>query len=99
MQKSKQARLAYDALRCSIFDIPARSPDLNPIENLFHNVRRELFKQAKKNRIERETYDEYTSRVMETIMNMPKDLIDATIESLPDRVQAVIDSKGDRSKY
>ena len=34
---------------------------------------------------------------METIMNMPKDLIDATIESLPERVQAINDSKGDRS--
>ena len=99
VQKSKQARLAYDAVGCSIFDIPARSPDLNPIENLFHNVRRKLYKQAKKNRIEKETYDEYASRVMETIRNMPKDLIDETIKSLPERVQAVIDSKGDRSKW
>ena len=30
---------------------------------------------------------------------MPKDLIDATIESLPECVQAIINSKGDRSKY
>ena len=55
------------------------------------------FPKTKKNRIERETYDEYASRVMETIMNMPKDLIDATIESLPVSVQAINDSKGDRS--
>ena len=33
VQKSRQAHLAYDAVRCSIFDIPARSPDSNPIEN------------------------------------------------------------------
>ena len=99
VQKSKQARLAYDEVRCSIFDIPARSPDLNPIENLFHNVRRELFKQAKEQRIEKETYDEYAARVMETINNMPKDVIDRTIESLPDRIEAVVNTKGDRSKY
>lgn len=99
VQKSKQARLAYDAVGCSIFDIPARSPDLNPIENVFHNVRRELFKQAKEQRIEKETYDEYAARVMETIKEMPKDLIDRTIESLPDRIKEVVDTKGDRSKY
>ena len=30
---------------------------------------------------------------------MPKDLIDATTKSLPECVQAIINSKGDRSKY
>lgn len=99
VQQSKQARLAYDELRCSIFDIPARSPDLNPIENLFHNVRRELHQQARKRRIEKESYDEYVVRVTKTINNMPKELVDNTIKSLPERISAVIDTKGDRSKY
>ena len=99
VQKSKQSRLAYDALKCSIFDIPARSPDLNPIENLFHNVRRELFKQAKERRIEKETYDDFVERVMDTIRSMPMDVIDKTIASLPKRMSAVIATKGDRSKY
>ena len=39
VQKSKQAHLAYDAIGCKIFNIPARSPDINPIENIFHLVR------------------------------------------------------------
>ncbi len=99
VQKSAQARLAYDELRCSIFDIPPRSPDLNPIENLFNNVRRELHKQAKENRIEKETYKDFVVRVMDTIRNMPTDVIDRTIESLPGRMQMVINTKGDRSKY
>ena len=99
VQKSAQARLAYDELRCSIFDIPAHSPDLNPIENLFHNVRRELHKQAKENRIEKESYQNFVVRVMETIRSMPTDVIDRTIESLPGRMRMVINTKGDRSKY
>ena len=39
VQKSKQANLAYDELGVKIFNIPARSPDMNPIENIFHLVR------------------------------------------------------------
>ena len=39
VQKSKQAQQAYDAIGCKIFSIPARSPDLNPIENIFHLLR------------------------------------------------------------
>ena len=99
VQKSRQAHLAYDTVRCSIFDIPARSPDLNPIENMFHNVRRELSEQARKRRIEKETYEEFAVRVMDTIKNMPMDVIDRTIASLPKRMEMVISSKGDRSKY
>ena len=72
---------AYDAVQCSIFEIPARNLDLNSIENLFHNVRCELFKRGKEQIIEKEAYDEYATRMMETIMDMLKDLIDRTIES------------------
>ena len=39
VQKSRQANLAYSCIGCKIFSIPARSPDLNPIENFFHLVR------------------------------------------------------------
>ena len=74
----------HNAVRCSIFEIPARNLDLNSIENLFHNVRCELFKQAKEQKIGKEAYDEYTTRMMATIMDMLKNLIDRTIKSLPD---------------
>ena len=99
IQKSKQARLAYEHLNCSIFDIPARSPDLNPIENVFHNVRRELTKEVRERRIEIETLDEFASRVIATIKRTPVDLIDRTIDSQAGRMKMVIASKGDRIKY
>ena len=86
---------AYDAVQCSIFEIPARNLDLNSIENLFHNVRCELFKRGKEQRIEKEAYDEYATRMMETIMDMLKDLIDRTIKSLPYHIKEVVDTKGD----
>ena len=45
-QTSKAAKNAWEALGCSMFAIPARSPDLNPIENIFHLVRKQLKKDA-----------------------------------------------------
>ena len=89
---------AYDAVQCSIFEIPARNLDLNSIENLFHNVRCELFKQGKEQRIENEAHDEYAARMMETIMDMLKDLIGRTIKSLHDCIKDVVDTKGDWRK-
>ena len=99
VQTSKQAQLAYDQLKCSMFKIPPRSPDLNPIENIFHNVRRELSRDVIERKIEKETFDEYATRVIETIKRTPVDLIDKTIASQRRRVESVIKSKGDRIKY
>ena len=39
VQKSKQAQMAYDDRGCKILSIPARSPDLNPIEIPLNLVR------------------------------------------------------------
>ena len=89
----------YDAVQCSIFEIPARNLDLNSIENFFHNVRCELFKQGKEQRIENEAHDEYAARMMETIIDILKDLSDRTIKSLPNHIKEIVDTKGDGSYY
>ena len=41
-QNSKAAKIAMSESGASLLSIPPRSPDINPIENLFHLVRREL---------------------------------------------------------
>jgi hypothetical protein len=41
-QNSKVALLALDSIECTQHKIPARSPDLNPIENIFHVVKKQL---------------------------------------------------------
>ena len=99
VQKSAQAHIAYKRIGCSIFSIPARSPDLNPIENVFHETRHELTEEAKAKRITRESYKAYAARVKAAICATSPDLIDRTIESLPKRMKAVIASRGDRTKY
>ena len=72
---------------------------LNPIENVFHIVKRQLREDAKLKRIERETWNEFVTRVKLTIQNTPISYIDKTIESMPNRIKEIIKSKGRRIKY
>ena len=41
-QNSKLAKEALEGIECSVHRMPARSPDLNPIENVFHIVKQRL---------------------------------------------------------
>lgn len=98
-QNSAIAKAEMKKLRCSIFTIPARSPDLNPIENMFHLCGKAIRSEAIRKRITKESYAQFCNRVRATVMKFSKDTIDKSIESMPKRIQAVIDSKGARTKY
>ena len=98
-QKSRKAKLAYDKVGCRRFSIPARSPDINPIENFFHNARRQLSRDALSRNIEKETYEEFCERVKNTMLNYPVHLLDKTIETMPKRMKEIIKNKGYRTKY
>ena len=98
-QNSKVAKAAWEKIGCEMFGIPARSPDLNPIENIFHIVRKQLKQDALDRKIEREKYEEFCTRVKETIQGISVELIDKTIGSMNSRVAAVIKCKGGRTKY
>ena len=54
-QNSKIAMRALAEVGGKKFSIPARSPDLNPIENLFHHVKRKLKREAMTKKITKET--------------------------------------------
>ena len=60
VRKVQDAIAAVDARK---FAIPARSPDLNPIENVFHNVKRQLQDDALSKRITKEPYSQFCARV------------------------------------
>ena len=92
-QNSKVACDAMDSVSCRLFKIPPRSPDLNPIENMFHLIGKQL-----KN-LEHETYEKFCKRAKKTVLNFPLDIINRTIESMPKRIDQVIKMKGQRTKY
>lgn len=79
--------------------IPARSPDLNPIENLFHSIKKKLTLDALQNNIVYETFDEFSARVKRTMYNYSVAEIDKTIKSMSHRIDLVIGCKGERTKY
>lgn len=81
-QNSKAARIAMSESGASLLSIPPRSSHINPIENLFHLVRRELDRQAiSKNKVY-ETYNKFATRVINTFTSFPTQTIDNIIESM-----------------
>ena len=98
-QNSKAAKLAMSESGASLLSIPPRSPDINPIENLFHLVRRELDRQAITENKVYETYNEFATRVINTFTSFPIQTIDNIIESMGKRMSSIITRKGQRIKY
>ena len=78
-QNSGAARSAFQAIGAKLFSIPPRSPDLNPIENVFHLVKRNLKKQATEKKITYELVEQYAQRIENTFKALDKTLINKII--------------------
>ena len=98
-QNSAAANDAMDTVPCRVFKIPPRSPDLNPIENIFHLVGKQLHENAWRQRITKETFQQFSRRIRKTLMNFPVNTIDRTIDSMDKRLNAVLAVNGQRTKY
>ena len=86
-----------------VMDWPAQSPDLNPLENLwsefkkcFHQRFSELFNYPTKSLEARYRYGEIMQEVW---YSQGMEMVEALIESMPRRCQAVIDANGGWTKY
>ena len=88
-----------DCVGAKKFLIPPKSPDLNPIENIFHQVKRKLSDDALERNIVKENFHHFSKRVKETIESLPKEVIDRTVASVDQRIEQIITSKGQRAKY
>lgn len=98
-QNSKVARKAFENINSLVFKIPPRSPDLNPIENFFHNVKRKLKRDVIDENIETESFEEFSLRVKNTMLMYPVAEIDRIIDSMDKRVELILQSGGYRCKY
>lgn len=72
---------------------PPQSPDINPIENLWHILDIEVRKRKISNK------NDLQRIIMEEWEKIPKDTTQKLVESMPRRLQAVIDAKGMHTKY
>jgi len=59
-QNSRKAKDAMEEVGANIFSIPARSPDCNPIENVFNCVKAKLKEDALSLKITHESYADFS---------------------------------------
>jgi len=79
--------------------LPANSPDLNPIENVWHIFKQRLRKRFSKNVDDRPHSEDELWAIMEEEWDaMDQRMIDRLIDSMPSRVQAIITSEGSHIK-
>ena len=91
-QNSVKSRSAWDEVETQKFTIPARTPDLNPIENInFANQRRrqDTFDQQ----ITREDFAVFPARVMTTLELIPTDVVDKTNHFMGKRTNEIVKVK------
>ena len=98
-QNCKAAIKEFDRHHIKVFKIPPRSPDLNPIENLFHTMKKRLRIQALEEQIEYETFEQFSLRVKQQLLNVKAEDVDKIIDSMNKRVDDVLRTGGYRTKY
>ena len=77
----------------------ARSPDLNPIENVFNIVKKQLEDEAIQIRITNEPFEKFKERVLQCLNNVSVNIIDRTLTSMPKRIDTILKGKAIRLKY
>lgn len=98
-QNSSKAKKAFQCVDAELLPIPPRSPDCNPIENVFKQVKDRLNDQAINNNIECESFEEFEHRVKEVLLNFAVPSVNTIIESMGKRMRELIRGKGVRLRY
>ena len=95
-QNSAKSRAAQEEVGADLLPIPLRSPEFNPIENVFAFVKKELRLNAIKEMIQEETFEEFSARVKKTLYSSDKGRINNIIASYGRRLHQVIVRKGEK---
>ena len=98
-QNSAKSQKAQAEVGADLFRIPPRSPEFNPIENVFAFVKKELRENAIRDHIEKESFEEFASRVKKTLYSSDIEKINNIIGSYGKRLSQVILRKGGKIDY
>ena len=79
----------------ALLDHPACSPDLNPIENIWGWMAREVYKNGR----QFQTVDALREAIFTTWSNVPTSLLETVASSMPKRVFEVINKNGGATHY
>lgn len=80
IQNSVVAQKVIGDIGALLFRILARSPDLNPIENIFKFVSAKLKRDALRKQITHETFEQFSRRVEKSLRNINPKTTDLTIK-------------------
>ena len=89
IQNSKKANRAFNMTGCKVFAIPAPSPDMNPIENIFNRIREKLTEDTITHQNKRENFEEFSVRVKRTFAEFPVEEMDKTIDNMQKRMKLI----------
>ena len=94
--KSGQAVAAKANVGIQEFNLPKRSPDLNPLDfSLWATVNKKMRDQEKKwPKSKRETREQFLARLRRAAMSLPSDYITSIVGALERRCQQVVGAKG-----
>ena len=92
---SKKAKKWFEDNDITAFKWPAQSPDLNPIEHLWHHFKKKLGEYE----VSANSVTELWERVQVEWEKIPKEECQKLIESMPRRLAAVFREKGGYTKY
>ena len=82
-----------------VMAIPAGSPDLNPIENIFAQVIFILENKAVQQNITKEIFSEFSARVKDNLIGFDREKINKVIDSILKRLNDVLKAKGQSISY
>ena len=91
----KKAKQWFQDHEYQIMDWPAQSPDISPIEHLWHHLKRKLAEYE----IPPKGILELWDRVEEEWNKIPSEVCQNLIDSMPRCIEAVLKAKGGYTKY
>lgn len=90
---AKTTKDYFSAKGINLLDWPSMSPDLNPIEHLWDEIDRRIPTTCRKSKAV------FVEKILETWASLPNTVLQKLVESMPKRIEAVLQNRGGHTKY